>query len=84
MPLVDADRRIAAREWIRFAFEQLGQTANMDSATIKAAVDACDDWCDSNAANYNAALPNAFKNTATQAQKGILLAYVCLKRAAII
>lgn len=84
MPMVDADRKIAAREWIRFAFERLDQTANMGADVIKAAVDACDDWCDSNAASFNTALPPSFRNTATAAQKNILLAYVTLKRAGII
>lgn len=82
--LSDADRKIAAREFIRFAFEQLAQTAIMDTATIKAAVDAADDWCDTNAAAFNTALPTAFKNTASVAQKNILLAYVALKRANVI
>lgn len=84
VPLIDADRKIAAREWIRFAFERLDQTATLDANTIKAAIDAVDDWADANAASFNATLPVAFRNTATAAQKALLLAYVCMKRSGVL
>lgn len=83
MPLNEGDRKTAAREFIRFAFEQLNQTANKPSDVIKAALDASDDWCDANAASYNTALPVAFRNNATVAEKNILLAINCMKRAGI-
>jgi hypothetical protein len=50
---------------------------------LKAAVEAADAWADSVAAAYNAALPVAFRTNATAAEKGLLLAYVCLKRAGL-
>lgn len=82
--LVDADRALTAREWIRKVFEEQRQTATMDTATIRAAINAADDWADTNAAAFNTALPVAFRNTATTAQKNLLLCYVCLKRAGLI
>ena len=45
-----------------------------------AAVDAADDWANSNAASFNTALPTAFKNNATAGQKALLLAVVVLAR----
>lgn len=84
MALIDADRQIAARECARHMFDRLATTANMALDTIKAAVDAADDWADLNASSYNTALPVAFRTTATSAQKALLLAYVCMKRAGVI
>jgi len=82
--LSDADRKIAAREFIRQTFERLAQTAALDTVDIKAAIDAADDWADANAASFNTALPVPFRTTATVAQKALLLAYVCMKRAGVI
>lgn len=47
---------------------------------LAAAVAAADDWADSVASAYNAALPAAFRGTATAAQKALLLAYVITRR----
>jgi hypothetical protein len=80
----NGERAAAAREFIRKAFQDLGETATMDTAAIKAALDATDDWVDANAASYNSALPAAFKNTATAAQKNLLFAYCCMKRAGLV
>lgn len=82
--LSDSDRQLVTRDWVRKIFVELGNTANMDHSTIKAAVDAADQWADDNAAAFNAALPVAFRTTATTAQKTLLLSYVILKRAGII
>lgn len=79
--LTEQQRVHAAREWIREAFERLGGTATLTTAQIKAALDAADDWADANAVAYNNALPLPFRTTATAAQKALLLAYVCMKRA---
>lgn len=52
----------------------------VSKADLRAAVNAADDWADANAAGYNAALPAAFRNTATATQKALLLAVVVLAR----
>lgn len=49
-------------------------------ADIRAAVDAADQWASDNAASFNTALPVAFRNNATAAQKAMLLEYVIRKR----
>jgi hypothetical protein len=59
----------------------LAQTFTKDD--LAAAVTAADTWATSAAGAFNAALPDPFKSTATAAQKAILLAYVCLKRAGL-
>jgi len=51
---------------------------------IQAAVSAVDDWAEANSASYNTALPQPFRNTASVAQKALLLAYVCMRRAGIL
>lgn len=51
---------------------------------LTAAVAAVDQWCTDNATSYNTALPATFRTTATTAQKNIMLAYVCLKRAGVV
>lgn len=45
-------------------------------ANLLAAVGAADQWVSDNAASYNTALPAAFRNNATAAQKARLLAAV--------
>lgn len=82
--LNDASRQDAARRLIRNMFVEANATANMDYATIKAAVDAADDWREANAAAFNTALPAAFRNTASVQQKSLLLCYVVMKNAGLI
>jgi hypothetical protein len=50
-------------------------------AQLSAAVAAADQWADDNAAAYNTALPAAFRNNATAAQKSLLLLCVIARRA---
>lgn len=51
---------------------------------LAAAVTAADAWADSNAAAYNAALPQPFRGTATPGQKALLLAFVAMKRTGVL
>ena len=81
--LSDADRAIAARNWIQKAFVEANATATFTFADIKAAIDATDTWIDSNQGSYNAALPAPF-STGTVAQKTLLFTYVSLRRAGLL
>jgi phage portal protein BeeE len=56
---------------------------NIAHADMAAAVAAVDTWATANAAAYNTALPDPFKSTANSAQKALILAYVCLRRAGL-
>jgi hypothetical protein len=82
--LTDADRILAARQWIQRVFVELKTTASFHSGQIKAAVDAADDWADANAGSFNTALPTAFRNGATTEQKTLLLCYVILRRSGLL
>lgn len=53
-------------------------------AELQSAVDAADSWVDTNAAEYNTALPQPFRANATPAQKAVLIAYVCFRRAGLL
>lgn len=75
----DTDRQ---RAWIymlrMLADEDWGALTKGD---LRAALDAADTWADSNAAAFNAALPQPFRGAATVGMKNRLLAAVCLRRA---
>lgn len=60
-----------------------GGPFNFSRADMAAAIAAVDAWATANASAYNTALPDPFKSNATAAQKSILLAYVCLRRAGL-
>jgi hypothetical protein len=49
-------------------------------ADVHAAIAAIDDWAVANAASFNAALPVAFRNGTTAAQKARAFMYVLRKR----
>lgn len=81
--LPDADRAAVRDAVMRLAPALLG-SCDFTKPDLRAAVDAADTWADANAASYNAALPVAFRTGATAAQKALVLAYVCMKRAGVI
>ncbi len=76
--LPDADRQRVWRSLMRLA--DFGGVPNVLKADLKAAVDAADGWVDSNATSYNSALPIAFRNNASAAQKALLLVLVVATR----
>lgn len=77
--LSDTIRAQVWRGLMRYWSAQL-ESIGVDKADLRAAVNAADDWANSNATSYNNALPTAFKNNATAGQKALLLAIVCLAR----
>jgi hypothetical protein len=81
--LSDADRHLAARQWVDKIHRELNNRADWSYTDIKAAVDAADAWADANAAAFNTALPAGFRTAANTAQKTLLLCYVILRRAGI-
>jgi hypothetical protein len=78
--LPDADRLRIWRGLMRYWSGLQETVAGFVKADLKATVDAADAWVDSNAASYNAALPNPFRSNATQSQKSLLLVAVVLMR----
>jgi phage repressor protein C with HTH and peptisase S24 domain len=66
---------------IQRAWSDTRESTAFTKAQLAAAVAAADQWADDNAAAYNTALPAAFRNNATAAQKSLLLVYVIARRA---
>jgi len=60
-----------------------GGTPNVLKADLLAAVNATDDWIDTNATAYNTALPAIFRTNASLAQKTVLFCAVALARVSI-
>jgi hypothetical protein len=78
--LSDPDRSRVWRGLMR-AWSANGETvAGITKTDLLAAVNALDDFLNTNATSVNNALPTAFKNNATTGQKGLLLAAVALAR----
>lgn len=75
--LPDIDR-VAVWRWF---MRRTSGGGTFTKAELKAAVDAADVWCDSNAASFNTALPTAFRTGASAAQKTDLLCFVAQRRA---
>ena len=52
----------------------------MSKVDVRAAIDAADDWADTNAVAFNLALPVVARNNLTATEKAALLMYVVQKR----
>jgi hypothetical protein len=74
--LGESDRAACWKDWMARNLEACGFTKTQ----LRAAVDAADDWANSNAASYNSALPLPFRTAATAAQKALLLVFVIARR----
>jgi len=53
-------------------------------ADLRAAVDATDDWIESNQTSFNNALPQPFRGAASLVLKTLLFAYVAFRRAGLL
>lgn len=80
MPILDNTQREEVwRDLMRQAFRDLFPP-NILKAGLRAAVDAADDWVETNAASFNTALPQPFRGAASVDQKIALLQFVPLRR----
>lgn len=79
--LPDLDRARATNQWMRDSKTTLAVCTKTD---LRAALNATDDWIDTNQSAFNTALPVTFRNNATQAQKTLLFCYVALRRAGLL
>lgn len=77
-------RAKVARVLLRRAARRLFGVLDFTKPELASAVAAVDEWAEANAAAFNSALPFAFRTKASAAQKGVLLALVCLERAGIL
>jgi hypothetical protein len=74
--LSDALRRALWAEFMQVNAEAVGIT----KADLRAAVDAIDNWIESNTTSFNTAIPQPARNALTPSQKARLLAMVAVKR----
>ena len=58
--------------------------AALATQDLRAAINAIDDWADSNASAFNLAIPQPARGALNLKQKTYLLAYVIFKRAGIV
>lgn len=81
--LSSQDRQRISTGLQRAATSLFGGVPNVLKSDLLAAVNATDDWIDSNAASFNSALPVAFRTNASLAQKTILFCAVALGRVSL-
>lgn len=78
--LPDLDR---VRVWAHF-MRHPGATLGLSKADLRAAVDATDDWIDTNAATFNLALPLSARTALSASQKTLLFCMVAMRRAGLL
>ncbi len=78
--LSNAVRQQIWRGIMRYWSREREALGTYTKAELQAAINAADDWVDSNASSFNSALPQPFRTQATTAQKAFLLACVTLAR----
>ena len=83
MALGTGDRQACNIALQRF-FSQAALSVGITKAELQAAINAVDDWCDTNATSYNTALPQPARGSLSTPQKTLLLAYVCMRRAGVL
>ena len=81
--LTDAQR---IEEWAGFmrTLSTLGERLDLNKSELRAAIDATDDWIDTNATAFNNALPAAAKASLTAKQKARLFMAVATKRFGVV
>lgn len=77
--LSDPDRAAVNASLMR-DLSQAREGCSLTKTQLQAAVNAADDWANTNASAFNSALPAAAQAGLTAAQKSRLLSYVVLKR----
>ena len=84
MPFDATQTKETMRDFARQVFVGAGQTANVGSEDIEAAVTSIVSFIEDNMAAINNVLPEPFKSTATTAQKRHLVGLVAAKLAGIL
>lgn len=80
MAVLTAPQRAAVKALMMEDLSRAREAAPLTKAELQAAIDATDDWIDTNASAFNLALPVAARNGLTAAQKARLFSAVALKR----
>ena len=77
--LPDADRAAVSAD-IQRKLSAARESVGLNKADLRAAINATDDWINSNKGSFNSALPAAAQAELTAAQKGRLFLFVAEKR----
>lgn len=77
--LIDSDR-VAVWADVMRKLSDVRESIALTKTQLRAAIDATDDWLNTNAASFNSALPAAAQAGLTASQKARLVAFVALKR----
>lgn len=77
--LTNADRIVIWQKMME-SMSRANEPCAINKTQLRAAIDAADDWADTNAASYNSALPVAARTNLTANQKARLLALVIMRR----
>lgn len=78
--LSDTDRAALSQQFQSDLSQQREALAGLTKADIRAAVDAADDWANTNAASFNTALPQPARGALSNSQKARLNTYVVSRR----
>lgn len=80
--LSNADRAAIDKYTQRNLLKETGAGfGSLSAADLRAAINAADDWADTNAAAFNTAIPQPARGALTTKQKTKLLMYVIARRA---
>lgn len=81
--LTEADRQKIWRGLMRYWSSDWTLMSGFNKSELRDAVNATDDWIESNQASFNNALPEPAKSNLTQPQKTLLFCVVALARVSI-
>ncbi len=82
MAVLDNTNRVAIWQKVMALWSNRRESLGvLTKAELQLAVNAVDDWAESNASAFNLAIPLPARTALTASQKAVLLAYVCLRRA---
>lgn len=82
--LSTADRQDAMVKFVRRYFVELARLGDLDVNEVQTLVNDLDAWLDSNQTSANSSITAAVRNKASTATKFAALAFVALKRGAMI
>ncbi len=82
--LTEEEERVIANWFVKRAYKALAKTADLTADDVLAAIQPTEDWINDNQASFNAALPTAFRTTATAEEKTLLFSYVAMRQVGLI
>ncbi len=78
------EKKNIASPWVQRVFLKARKAADLSLSGLEPAIQATEDWIDTNQASFVAALPEPFKSKTNGTEKTLLFVYVAMKRAGLI